>query len=237
MRNHGLRRKGIRQPRAWLAVTLKRTQILLAAAALTGCLGSEAPPGGGGLAAGINGDNTPPKISGSPQPVAVMSDAYLFRPSASDADGDTLTFSIRNKPAWASFDAATGQLEGIPQFGDVGTYEGIEISVSDGAAIAALPRFSIAVSSDALGSVTLEWMPPQSNTDGSVASDLAGYVIYWGTEPGNYDQQVRIDNVGLTAYVVDSLRPGTYYFTATAFNSAGVHSDFSNEVERLVVVN
>ncbi|MDH3954373.1 MAG: fibronectin type III domain-containing protein, partial [Gammaproteobacteria bacterium] len=67
--------------------------------------------------------------------------------------------------------------------------------------------------------------------------DLAGYVIYWGTEPGNYEQQLRIDNVGLTAYVLDSLRPATYYFVATAFNSAGTESDFSNEVVRSVVVN
>jgi hypothetical protein len=205
-------------------------------ALLTGCLASEAPPGGGGLAAAF-GDNEAPLISGSPQRVAVTSDAYLFRPSATDPDGDTLTFNIRNKPAWATFDPATGQLEGIPQFGDAGTYDGIEISVSDGAATASLPRFSIAVSRDELGSVTLEWLPPQSNTDGSVASDLSGYVIYWGTEPGAYDQQITIDNVGLTAYVVDNLRPATYYFTATAFNAAGIESDFSNEVMRSVVVN
>ena len=206
------------------------------AALLAGCLESEAPPGGGGLAAGL-GANEAPRISGSPQRVAVMSNAYLFRPSASDADGDPLTFSIRNKPAWASFDAATGQLEGVPQLGDTGTYEGIEISVSDGTATASLPRFSIAVSRDEPGAVTLDWLPPQSNTDGSVATDLAGYVIYWGTEPGAYVREVRIDNAGLTAYVVESLPPATYYFAATAFNSAGIESDFSNEVMHSVVVN
>ena len=204
---------------------------------LTGCLGSESPPDGGGLAAGADGDNSAPQISGDPERVAIMSDAYAFAPSASDADGDTLSFSIRNKPPWASFDTTTGQLSGIPQFGDVGDYEGIVVSVSDGSATASLPAFSIAVSQDGLGSVTLEWLPPESNTDGSYAGDLSGYVIYWGTEPGNYDQQVRIDNVGLTAYVVDSLSPATYYFTATAFNSAGVESDYSNEVVRLVVLN
>jgi hypothetical protein len=236
MRIQGLRKLVTPGTATRIPGTKKPTIIALAAALLTGCLASEPPPGGGGLAAGFGG-NEAPQISGSPQQVAVMSNAYLFRPSASDADGDTLTFSIRNKPAWASFDAATGQLEGIPQFGDVGTYDGIDISVSDGAATASLPRFSIAVSRNELGSVTLEWLPPQSNTDGSVASDLSRYVIYWGTEPGTYDQQLRIDNVGLTAYVVDSLRPATYYFTATAFNSAGIESDFSNEVTRSVVVN
>ena len=236
MRIQGLRQLGIRSTTTGLPGIPKLTIVALAAALLTGCLATEAPPGGGGLAAGFGG-NAAPQISGSPQLVAVTSDAYLFRPSASDADGDTLTFSIRNKPAWASFDVATGQLEGIPQFGDAGTYEGVEISVSDGAATASLPPFSITVSRDELGSVTLEWLPPQSNTDGSAASNLSGYVIYWGTEPGTYDQQIRIDNVGLTAYVVDNLRPATYYFTATAFNSAGIESDFSNEVTRSVVVN
>ena len=110
-------------------------------------------------------------------------------------------------------------------------------SEDSGSDTVALPAFSIAVSQDGLGSVTLEWVPPQSNTDGTYAGDLAGYVIYWGTEPGNYEKQVRIDNVGLTAYVLDSMRPATYYFSATAFNSAGIESDFSNEVVRPVIIN
>ena len=129
----------------------------------------------------------------------------------------------------------TGIREG--QVGDVGNYDDVVISVSDGSTTSSLPPFSIAVSRDEPGSVTLEWLPPDRNTDGSYAGDLAGYVIYWGTEPGSYDQQVRIDNVGLTAYVVDSLTPATYYFAATAFNSAGIESGYSNEVERTVVVN
>jgi len=183
------------------------------------------------------GDNNAPQISGDPQYIAVEGYDYGFTPSTADEDGDSLTFNIRNKPAWAAFDAATGHLQGVPQIGDAGTYDGIVISVSDGRATASLPAFSIAVSRDELGAVTLEWQPPQSNTDGSYAGDLAGYVIYWGTEPGSYDQQVRIDNVGLTAFVVDSLHPATYYFAATAFNSTGVESDFSNEVARSVVVN
>ena len=221
----GLREQGLRQ----------LTIIFITAAFLTGCLESE-PPAGGGLAAGGGGNNAP-QIGGDPELVAIMSDGYAFEPSATDDDGDTLSFNIRNKPAWATFDAATGRLDGIPQFGDLGSYDNISISVSDGSATVSLPAFSIVVSQDGLGSVTLEWVPPQSNTDGTYAGDLAGYVIYWGTEPGNYEKQVRIDNVGLTAYVLDSMRPATYYLSATAFNSAGIESDFSNEVVRPVIIN
>ena len=205
---------------------------MIAAAFLTGCLPAEPPAGADGLA-----NNSALRISGTPQFVAVMSKVYAFTPSASDSDGNALSFEIRNKPAWATFDTATGALEGTPQFGDSGSYDNIVISVSDGRASASLPAFSIAVSQDGLGSVTLEWVPPQANTDGSYAGDLAGYVLYWGKEPGTYDRQMRIDSVGLTAYVLDSLRPATYYFSATAFNAAGIESDFSNEVVRSVVIN
>ena len=83
------------------------------------------------------------------------------------------------------------------------------------------------------GSVILSWQPPTQNADGSPLRDLAGYNIYVGTGTGNYDvQEIRLDNPGLTTYVVENLRPGTYYFAATAVNSSGMESAFSGEVVR-----
>ncbi|HSN72239.1 MAG TPA: putative Ig domain-containing protein, partial [Steroidobacteraceae bacterium] len=89
--------------------------------------------------------NSPPAISGTPAGSVTAGQAYGFRPNASDADGDTLTFSIRNKPAWASFSASTGALSGTPTDSAVGVHSGIEISVSDGKDTAALPAFSVEV--------------------------------------------------------------------------------------------
>jgi hypothetical protein len=81
------------------------------------------------------------------------------------------------------------------------------------------------------GSVTLNWQPPTQNTDGSPLTDLSGYNIYIGTTSSNYDyMEIRLDNPGLTAYVVENLEPGTYYFAATAFNSTGIESAFSGEM-------
>ena len=65
--------------------------------------------------------------------------------------------------------------------------------------------------------------------------DLSGYNIYVGTNSDTYDyMEIRLDNPGLTTYVVESLEPGTYYFAATAFNSSGVESSFSGEIVRTV---
>ena len=57
---------------------------------------------------------------------------YQFQPSASDADGDPLTFSVSNQPSWTTFDVANGLMSGIPAESDVGIYSGIVVSVSDG---------------------------------------------------------------------------------------------------------
>ena len=66
-------------------------------------------------------------------------------PTASDADGDALTFSIQHRPPWASFSTGTGQLSGTPGPDDAGEYADIVIGVSDGQASASLPAFGIVV--------------------------------------------------------------------------------------------
>ncbi|QSX36018.1 putative Ig domain-containing protein [Shewanella sedimentimangrovi] len=90
--------------------------------------------------------NDAPVISGIPATSVDEDSAYNFTPSASDVDvGDVLTFSISGKPAWASFDTTTGMLSGTPVNADVGVYNNIIISVSDGTVEASLPAFSIEV--------------------------------------------------------------------------------------------
>jgi hypothetical protein len=73
-----------------------------------------------------------------------------------------------------------------------------------------------------------------ANSDGSPLMDLAGYTIYYRNESGGYSYDIRIDNPGLTTYVVDQLTPATYYFAATAFNASGIESSFSSEAVRMV---
>jgi hypothetical protein len=178
--------------------------------------------------------NTPPTISGTPATSVLQGTAYSFQPTARDADGNTLTFSIVNKPSWATFNTGTGLLQGTPGAGDVGTTTGIKISVSDGTASASLGAFDLTVQAVAAGSATLTWQPPTENTNGTALTDLAGFKVYWGTTPGNYPSSVTLNNAGLTSYVVQNLTPATYYFVVTAFSRAGAESSFSNPASKTV---
>ena len=92
--------------------------------------------------------NDAPTITGTPDPSVTQGAAYSFTPGGGDVDvGDTLVYAISNPPSWASFDTATGALTGTPANADVGNYENIVISVTDGiiATPVALPTFAIAV--------------------------------------------------------------------------------------------
>lgn len=90
--------------------------------------------------------NDAPTISGAPDVTLEQDTAYSFTPTAADVDSaDVLTFSISNKPGWASFNTASGALTGTPAGTDVGKTSGIVISVSDGTTTASLPAFDLEV--------------------------------------------------------------------------------------------
>ena len=205
---------------------------------LAGCLSqSESVTAPADSSQTANTQNSPPSISGAPANAVKTGDNYSFTPSASDPDGDSLTFSVENLPRWASFDSRNGRITGQPLLGDEGVYSGIAVTVSDGSASSSMSAFSIEVTQAALGAMTLSWTPPTENEDGSALTDLGGYVIYYGESPGSYPNRIRITNPSISTYVVENLLPRTYYIVATALNAAGVESRYSGMASKTVVAN
>ena len=88
--------------------------------------------------------NITPTISGTPVTKINAGRVYFFQPTGADFAGNsaTLTYSIQNKPSWATFTYTNGRLTGTTV---KGTYSGIVITVSDGCATASLPAFTIKV--------------------------------------------------------------------------------------------
>ncbi|HKQ13551.1 MAG TPA: putative Ig domain-containing protein [Steroidobacteraceae bacterium] len=207
---------------------------ILAAVALAGC-------GGGGdgetqqPSAPAQGANQAPTISGSPSTSIVAGQAYSFQPTASDPDGDTLTFSVSNKPSWAAFDSASGKISGTPTAADVATYSNIRVTVSDGkGGSASTAMFAITVSDLGNGSATLSWTPPTQNDDGSALTDLAGYEVRYGKDQANLDRSVQLTNPSLNTYVVDSLTSGTWFFAVRSVSSSGSGSVLSNVASKTI---
>ena len=184
--------------------------------------------GGGG------GSNQPPSISGNPPNSVNAGSAYDFRPTISDPDGDQTSCSITNKPAWASFSSSSCRLYGTPVERDIGIHGQISITVSDGEASSKLGPFEIEVSQPGNGGVTLTWIIPTQNTDGSPLLDLDGFRIDWARRNSTAKGSIRINNKSVSTYIVENLSPGTYDFTVVALNSKGVSSAPSNSVRRIV---
>jgi hypothetical protein len=182
----------------------------------------------------VQGANRSPTISGTPTTSVTVGQSYSFQPTASDPDGDALSYSIANKPDWAAFNGSTGRLSGSPTSGDVGTYSGITITVSDGTASSALPAFSITVADAQTGSATLSWSAPTLNEDGSPLTNLKGYRIYYGTSSTNLGNVLEVPTPGTTTAVVENLSPATWYFALKAYNTSNVESGFSNVASKTI---
>lgn len=178
--------------------------------------------------------NDTPTIIGSPVTSVNAGVAYSFAPTAADIDGDTLSFSVSNLPAWATFSSTTGRISGTPGESHVGTYNNIVVRVSDGQASAQLAPFSITVNSTQTANrdVTLRWVAPTTRSDGSPISlsQIAGFRIHYGTTPGNYTGQINVNDGSTTTYTIRNLVPATYYFAVTTIDADGRESTYSSTV-------
>ncbi|WP_138543612.1 Ig-like domain-containing protein, partial [Pseudoalteromonas rubra] len=179
--------------------------------------------------------NDAPVLSGTPATEVNEDSAYSFTPTATDADADTLTFSVQNLPSWASFDTATGALTGTPDNDDVGAYQGIVISATDGTETVSLTAFDItvvntndaptisgtpatSVSEDAAYSFT----PTASDVDAgdSLTFSIANQPDWasFDTQTGTLSGTPTNDNVGTFSDIVISVSDGTETVSLAAFS-------------------
>ncbi len=179
--------------------------------------------------------NRAPLIGGKPLNAVLYGATYAFEPTAHDPEGVSLAFRIANRPAWASFDPSTGKLRGAPGMADIGSYQGIAITVTDGMYETSLPPFGVDVVGTATGSIVVSWAAPTERLDGSAFTDLAGYKLYWGLSRGNYSNHATISHPGIAAFVIEPVTAGTYYVVATAYDSKGVESGFSRVFSKTVL--
>ena len=178
-----------------------------------------------------------PVISGSPATSITAGSTYNFQPTAKDPGGKALSFSVQNKPSWASFSIASGLLDGTPTASQSGNYGNIIISASNGQYSSALPAFSVTVTATTNGSngtATLNWVPPSKDTKGDPLTDLAGIRIYYGTSAANLAHMVQVASATANSATIGSLTAGTWYFGSVAYTTTGVQSAMSSVISKYV---
>jgi hypothetical protein len=177
--------------------------------------------------------NSAPQISGVPATAVSANSGYLFQPTATDANGDTLSFSIANQPVWAAFNTATGELLGTPLNADAGSYNNIVITVTDGIDSASLGPFSVTVNATT-GSFTLSWTAPVARADGSPLSlsEIDGYRIQYGSNSGNYSSVVDITDGTATSATISNVPAGSYFVVMSTYDTGGLEGNQSGEVPK-----
>ncbi|MEW6601415.1 MAG: PKD domain-containing protein [Nitrospirota bacterium] len=81
--------------------------------------------------------------------------------------------------------------------------------------------------------VTLSWMPPTKNADGTPLQDIYGYKLYYGYGPRNYAYVIDVGNN--TSYTLCGLIRGTtYFFAVTAYDISRNESNYSSEISKLI---
>jgi hypothetical protein len=174
--------------------------------------------------------STPLKISGTPEETIQVGQSYYFAPTVVAPAKANLTYSVSNKPSWATLKPSNGALTGTPTA--AGVAKNIVLSVSDGAQTASLPAFSITADPAAAhssGSATLSWTVPTNNTNGSPLTDLKGYVVRYGTNSSNLSSQMSVTT---NEVEIENLSAGVWYFEVASVNSRNVESAFSQAVSK-----
>ena len=141
--------------------------------------------------------------------LTIVSDGtFTFIPPL--ADGTTYTVTVKTQPAGqtCSIVKGTGALSGA----DV---TDVTVTCQD----------------------ALAWDAPVSDIDGSIVAGVAGYKIYYGTEPGVYTGSIDVGNT--TRYAIAAFSAivpqGTYYISVTAYDAdRTTESACSNEIARII---
>ena len=89
--------------------------------------------------------------------------------------------------------------------------------------------------------ITVAWNFAASNMDGTPLTDLAGGKVYYGLTSSNYTHVIDVPggepgqagSFTVTGLVEDV----TYYLNGTAYNTAGLESDFCSEVVKVAVAS
>jgi hypothetical protein len=90
------------------------------------------------------------------------------------------------------------------------------------------------MASATLGSASLSWLPPTQNTDGSPLTNLAGYVVRFGTSGSGLNTVLYLGSATTTSVEIGNLPSGDWAFEVAALSAANIESQSSAVVSKVI---
>jgi hypothetical protein len=91
----------------------------------------------------------------------------------------------------------------------------------------------VMTSVSALGEITVNWVAPSENVDGTPLVDLHSYRIHYGAASRTYSETVEVTDPASTSHSF-SAPSGDYFITMTSRDRDGNESVYANEILRSV---
>jgi len=159
-----------------------------------------------------------PVITSSPITTAEVGKPYTYDVNATDADGDTLTYSLTTSPPDMTIDDGTGLISWTPTVDGLYT---INVSVDDGNGGVASQNFSLDVSPLPPTDVYAEAGDKQVTIRWSDVPGATLYNIYWSTSvsKATKTQGTKISPVSSPYTHTGRVNSTTYYYVVTAVNN------------------
>ena len=163
------------------------------------------------------------QVNPAPQPTVALSAAELL---VNSGGSTTLTWSSTNSDTCSASGGWTGDktTNGNQVVGPLSVNTTYTLTCS-GAGGNAVSMITVNVS----GTLSLSWVAPTENVDGSALTDLSGYKIYYGDSTGNYSSSTDVNDANATS-ISFTLVSGSYFVAMTALDVDGNESAHSNEV-------
>lgn len=152
--------------------------------------------------------NTAPVIETTSLSSATVNTAYSASISATDAEGDALTYSIVDGPSWLSINSS-GRLSGTPSTSGTET---VEVKVTDAGGLSDSASYSLLVAS--VASVDMYVI---DGDDGAAADSSCSIDVTLTNSTSGYSSTVTMDASGVAAFSLDE--EGLYNISVPSTNT------------------
>ncbi len=160
-------------------------------------------PDGGGP-----GGNTPPTFTSNPGSTAVVGAVFAYNATATDADGDTVSFSVAAGPAGLTIEPVTGQVRWTPTAAQLGPHD-VSFRVTDARGASTLQNGRVNVTAVNRPPTILS-DPPTRITAGQTlqypiaASDPDGHALSYSVGPATTAPGASVSASGLVTWTTST---------------------------------